>query len=169
MEVPARIRDELLEPFITAVTLTLHEMAGALVEVRAVSEKQEHRTLGDVSALLALSPPLGGSLVLSFPEPTAAAVARRVLADVGAEPDEALVCDCLGEVVNVVAGQAKTLLLGTPYHFHLSTPVVLNGAGREIPHPEGGRCFVVAFGGDVGDFALQLCVFHQDEMSSTST
>jgi CheY-specific phosphatase CheX len=69
------------------------------------------------------------------------------------ELDEDMVRDCLGEVVNVVAGHAKALLLNTRYHFTLSTPTLLAG-GAPVRH--GASCLVVAFGSDVGPFVLQL-------------
>jgi chemotaxis protein CheX len=158
LPLPAGARVEVVEPFIEAVALTLREMASADVVVQAVYDKKQHRTLGDVSAVLALAFPGEGRLVLSFPSATATALARRVLADVTDDPEPALVGDCVGELANVIAGQAKALLLGSRYHFTLSTPTVLIGAGREIRHPDGAHCLVVAFSSDLGEFALELSV-----------
>lgn len=167
--VGAATQHEVLDPFIEAVSMTLREMVGVDVAVQAVFEKSAHQTVGDVSALLTLAFPAEGRLVLSFPAPTAAALARRVLADVVDEPDPAMVNDCMGELTNVIAGQAKALLLGTRYHFTLSTPTVLTGAGREIRHPEGAHCLVVTFASDVGDFALELSLYLTDPTSESET
>ena len=41
------------------------------------------------------------------------------------EPDDAMVRDCAAELLNVTAGQAKTLLYGTPHHFTFATPTAL--------------------------------------------
>jgi chemotaxis protein CheX len=154
--IPGGIHEELLEPFITAVSMTLREMASAEAVVQSAFKKKQHRTIGDVSAVLPLAFPAEGRLVLSFPAATAAALARRVLAEVMAAPDQGMVGDCVGELTNVVAGQAKALLFGSRYHFMLSTPTVITGTGHEIRHPEGAHCLVVTFGSDLGDFALEL-------------
>jgi chemotaxis protein CheX len=146
--------DELVAAFVAAVPFAVREMAG----VEAVPRNPRPATAADgfaaVSAAVRLTTAGGeGRLVLSFPQKTAAALARRVLAGVVGEPDEAMVRDCVGEVANVVAGQAKALLYGTPSHFMLSTPTVLpEGAAG----PPGGR-WVIGFGSDAGEFALHLC------------
>jgi chemotaxis protein CheX len=154
--VPGAIRSAILEPFIEAVSMTMREMAGAEVVVEAACLSKYCRTVGDVSAVLALAFASPGHVVLSFPAATATALTRRVLTDVTDAPDSVLVGDCVGEVTNVLAGQAKALLLGTRYHFTLSTPTVLTGIGREIDHADGAQCLMVTFGSDLGTFALAL-------------
>ena len=62
----------------------------------------------------------------------------------------AAVRDCAGELVNVVCGQAKTLLRGTPYHFTLSTPRIADGA------PDVLNAQIIAFASDAGPFALHV-------------
>jgi chemotaxis protein CheX len=156
--VPDGVREQLLEPFIAAARLTLAEMAGTGAAVRAVYRTRQPRVDGDTTVMLGLTSGPVGALVLGFPGRTAAALAGRVLAGVVEGPDEGMVRDCMGEIANVLAGQAKALLLGTPYHFSLSTPTVLSRAEHEVrSHPEA-DCLVVAFASDVGDFALQLCL-----------
>jgi CheY-specific phosphatase CheX len=52
----------------------------------------------------------------------------------GTELTEEIINDVAGELANVIAGQAKTILKGTRYHFTLSIPVVSRGAGcRQSP------------------------------------
>ena len=97
-------------------------------------------------------------LVLSFPAQTAAALAGRVLAEVTPAPDDDLVRDCMGELANVIAGQAKTLLAETPYQLLLATPSILSGAGLEFGSRPDADGLVVVFGSDAGDFALQVCL-----------
>jgi len=152
--VSAEIQDKLLEPFITATCAALGEMASAEVVVRAVYQSPGHHALGDISAVLGLTSTNEGCLVLSFPERTAADLARRILAGVSVDLDEQLIRDCVGEIGNVVAGQAKALLAGTPYHFAFSLPRVVGV--NDFQPPAGLDCLVVAFNGDPGEFALRL-------------
>ena len=143
--------DELLEPFITAVATTLREMAGVDVIVRKTFRATGNEGLADVSVVLRLVADTEGLLILSFPTETAAALTRRVLVEVGGEPDEGMVRDCVAELLNVIAGQAKTLLFGTPRHFTLSTPTVLTAG-----FVEGVGRAVVRFDSDAGEFTLHL-------------
>jgi CheY-specific phosphatase CheX len=64
----------------------------------------------------------------------------------------------MGEVANVIAGQAKTLLAETPYQLLLATPRVLSGAGFEVGSLPGIEGLVVVFDSDAGVFALQVCM-----------
>jgi CheY-specific phosphatase CheX len=67
-----------------------------------------------------------GSMSLIVSAQTAASLAARYL-PVGTVLTEQLIDDVVGEFANVIAGQAKTALKGTPYHFYLSVPVVARG------------------------------------------
>ena len=62
-----------------------------------------------------------------------------------------LVADAAGEFANVIAGQAKTILKGTDYHFTLSTPTV--GPAADLPD-----ALVLPFDTDAGPFALHVAL-----------
>jgi chemotaxis protein CheX len=156
--VSPEVREQLVEPFISAASMTLAELAQTELAVRSVYRTALPRTLGDISAVLGLTAEGGELLVLSFPAQTAAALAGRVLAEVTQEPDDDLVRDCMGELANVIAGQAKTLLAETPYQLLLATPRVLSGPGLEVASRPDIESLVVVFGSDAGDFALQICL-----------
>jgi CheY-specific phosphatase CheX len=98
-----------------------------------------------------------GALVLSFPQTTAAALARRILAGVTTEVDESLIRDCVGEIASVVTGQAKALIAERPFRFGFSLPQVVVNA-EEFQPQQGSDSLVVEFNCDQGEFALQLFV-----------
>jgi chemotaxis protein CheX len=145
-----------LEPFIAAVCQALGEMASTQVVVRALYQRTLDNPLGDLSAVLALRSANVEALVLSFPERTAAALCRRILAEANQEVDESLIRDCAGEIANVVAGQAEAMLAETPYPFAFSVPQVLAGSSPELQPKQDRDCVVVAFSSDLGEFAMQL-------------
>lgn len=137
--------EEQLAALVEAVTVALRELAAVECAVCDSAAPAE------LSAVLPVTTAAGvGALALALPEATALALARRILADFGVEPDAAAVRDCAGELVNVVCGQAKTLLRGTPYHFTLTTPWVADGA-PEVPNAQ-----VIVFASDAGPFALHV-------------
>ncbi|HJZ91238.1 MAG TPA: chemotaxis protein CheX [Gemmataceae bacterium] len=145
--------DKLVEAFTAAVPFALREMAG----VEAVATKARPATAADepadLSAVVPLVTPGGdGLLILSLPERTATGLTRRVLAGSVDEVDADMVRDCVGELANVMAGQAKALLVGSPSHFVLSTPKIWTGG-----LVAGGGRWVILFESDAGDFAVHLC------------
>jgi chemotaxis protein CheX len=153
--ISADIRNDLLEPFVTATRTALGEMANAEVVVRELSHDSCDRAIGCISALLQLEFATLGFLLLTFPKPTATNIARRMLAEVPAELDEQLIGDCVGEIGNVVAGQAKTLLAGTPYCFTFSLPQILIDEDGDL-RSQGLPCMDVLFDGEMGEFRLRL-------------
>lgn len=101
-----------------------------------------------VAATIALKRNPPGTLTLAFPAAVLEALAGRYLP---AEPLSAeLLNDTAGEFANVVAGQIKTMLKGTPDHFELSTPQVRPSVK---PHP---AATLLPFECDAGGFTLEL-------------
>jgi chemotaxis protein CheX len=151
--VSGEVRNKLLEPLIAAACAGLGEMARTEVIVRGVFQPTTDLPSGDIAAVVGLRSK-EGFLVLSFPERTAAALARAILAEVTEEVDGSLIRDCVGEIANVIAGQAKALLAGSPYPLTFSMPQVVDDAGVRLGH--GLDCLVVSFGCDHGEFSLQV-------------
>lgn len=136
-----------MESFIEAAITTLREMVG--VEAVAAGPGTPSGSESDVIAELLLMGNPDRRLVLAFPRPTAAELARRILAEAGEEANDEMIRDCAGELANVIAGQAKTTLFGTPHHFTLATPTVRFGTLKV----EGAS---VRFQSDAGEFVLQV-------------
>jgi chemotaxis protein CheX len=152
----------LLEPFIAATRTAVGEMAATEVGVRGMVRKSMHQALGDIAAVIGLSrkgssqsAASPGSLVIGFPQGAAAALARRILTGVSTDVDQKLISDCMGEIANVVAGQAKALLAETPYRFLFTLPPIVADA-RDFRPPTGLDCLLVGFTSDLGEFTLQL-------------
>jgi CheY-specific phosphatase CheX len=96
-----------------------------LVQVEVFSEDSplEFEANASVIATIHLLHEPPGKLLLVLSESTAVALATRYL-PAGTEVTTEIVDDVAGEFANVIAGQAKTMLKGTPYHFHQTTPAV---------------------------------------------
>jgi chemotaxis protein CheX len=149
------IPDDLVDAFAAAVPFALKEMA----DVEPVVRESEHERnvdegSADMSACVRLTTAAGvWRLILSFPERTAAALARRILVETDVEVSPEMIRDCIGEVANVLAGQAKALLVGRTSHFTLSTPTVQVG---DLAERTADR-FVIYFDSNVGEFTVHLC------------
>jgi chemotaxis protein CheX len=145
--------DDFRDAFTAAVEMALRELAGVEVVRRGTSRAVGGDGLDEVSVVLRLDGEAVRWAILSFPAGTAAAVARRVLAEIAGEPDDGMIRDCVAEVLNVIAGQAKALLFGTPHHFLLSTPTALAAASIDLSEERA----AVRFDSEAGGFTLHLC------------
>jgi CheY-specific phosphatase CheX len=154
--VSQEVREQFLEAFISAVELTLREWAGTEVAVRSVYRGSKSKSIGDIVAIVDLQMEKPGTLMLCFPEQTAAGLTRRILTGVMVEFDADMVRDCAGETANVIAGHAKALVANTKHSFTFSTPSVASTAELEWSDQQQRECFTIAFASDLGEFALQL-------------
>lgn len=149
---------EFINPFIDATRNVFSTMCGMEAHRKKLFLKDDHKMLGDVSGVMGLTGAATGSVVVSLPKALACKVVGKMLGmDMGAElnPD---VCDGVGEVINMIAGQAKAMLVKTKYHFTISIPSVVSGQGHEITHRKGTPNIVVLFETEGMDFALQVCL-----------
>ncbi len=149
---------EFINPFIDATRNVFSTMCGMDVVRKKLFLKDDYKMLGDVSGVMGLSGTACGSVVVSLPKELACKIVTKMLGeDLGTElsPD---VCDGVGEIINMIAGQAKAMLVKTKYHFTISIPSVISGHGHEISHKKGTPNIVVLFEADGTPFALQVCL-----------
>ena len=112
---------EVVAAFTSAAITALQE----LVQIDVMDELATAPSEGEiVSATMNLVRPIPGVMALLLSAETAAYLASRYLPH-GTSLTQKLVDDVAGEFANVIAGQAKTMLKGTLYHFTLSIPVVV--------------------------------------------
>ena len=119
---------EPLAAFVESTRTALAELAGVEATVRSMSPTTVNPQPDDISAVVELQSATKGYLVLTVPRSTASALSRSVLAGALDNIDLNLISDCIGEVANVTAGQAKSLLAATPHHFSFGLPNTVIGA-----------------------------------------
>ena len=153
--VDAEIREQLLEPIIAATHAALGEMAGTELAVRGVYCQTLTHALGEIAAVLAIKSQPNRLLVLSFTRTTAVALTRLIMMGVTQTIDEELMRDCVGEIANVIGGQATALLAESPFPYSFAMPPTVTSAQEFRPQP-GHQALVVVFRGAEGDFAMQF-------------
>jgi chemotaxis protein CheX len=113
---------------------------------------------------MGLSGAASGSVVISLPSKLAIEIVGAMLGDDMGNTLTPEVGDGVGEIINMIAGQAKASLTKTKYHFQISIPTVVMGQGHEITHRQGTPNIVVLFTTEAGDdFAIQVCLSPEGE------
>ncbi|MEO1496564.1 MAG: chemotaxis protein CheX [Planctomycetota bacterium] len=144
---------EHINPFLKAVTNTFTTMLAA----------DAHRgelTLGDpkirqfpISGLIGLSGGASGMVVINLSEELALNAASAMLMEEKTEVDDD-VLDAIGELANVIAGQAKTEL--EEYKLFVGLPNVITGDGHEIRFPSATPPLAVSFSTAMGPMRLEV-------------
>jgi chemotaxis protein CheX len=148
------VRGGLVDLLLEALRATLGEMAGTEVSVLGLRQTSFQDQLDALNAVVPITSSSFRTLILSFPQDTALGLAKRILPE-PEKIDETLVQDCVAEIANVVAGQAKALLAGTPYQFTFSLPRIVEGA-YPPPFEQGEIVLVIALRCDQGEFSLGI-------------
>src|SRR4051812_3835512 len=147
------IRAEHVNPFILSNLETFVKMVGVEAKPGKPILKQDARLDYDISGIIGLSGKVIGTVSLSFPEATALAVCNKFMsADLKAMNAEIL--DAVGELINIVAGNAKKGL--TEFNIEISLPSVIVGKNYRIVEPKGSVGFVIPFTSPLGNFHMAV-------------
>jgi CheY-specific phosphatase CheX len=137
---------EVVAAFTNAAVTAFEEMTQTSV-VPVEPRLGQLPTEANFSAAIRLLREQEGLVIVAVPKAVLTVLASRYLPN--AAPNDALLADLAGEFANVIAGQAKTMLKETAYHFRLSTPQSVN------PH-EVKESQLLTFESDVGPIFLVL-------------
>jgi chemotaxis protein CheX len=133
------------------------------IERKKIFVKGDYKMLGDISGVMRLSGIASGIVVISMSAELACLLVAKMLGEEPARELTAGVQDAVGEIINMISGQAKASLVKTRYHFTISIPQVIVDPGHEMEHQAGVPNIVVFFEGEGHGFALQICLAAGDE------
>ncbi len=142
-----------INPFIFASMNLFKEYLGLEVESGTPYILDDPRSLDEVSGIIGLAGETTGSVVLSFSRDTAV----KIISKFAGHTYQALgsdVIDGVGELINIVAGNAKKDLLD--YKIVISLPGVITGSDYRIHWPENVPVISVPFSSSAGDFTLNV-------------
>jgi Predicted inhibitor of MCP methylation, homolog of CheC len=157
---------EFINPFIDATRNVFSSMCRVEIARKKIFLKDDYKTLGDISGVMKMSGTAAGSVVISMSSELACQVVGNMLGEPPATELTQEIKDATGEIINMIAGQAKASLVRTKYHFTIDIPEVVTGPGHEIEHLPGTSNIVVAFEGAGHDFSLQVCLAPNDAEAS---
>ncbi len=95
-----------INPFIKAVSSLFETMIAQPVRLGKPVLKKQPQASHTISSVIQMQGPVQGCVVVSFPEPVALALASALL-DEPLEDVDADCLDALGEICNMIAGNAK--------------------------------------------------------------
>lgn len=144
-----------INPFIVAIQRVFQTMLRTQVTVRTPTLATDSRAAGDVSGIIGLSGDVSGAVVLSFPMAVAASVASAFAGSPIDEhsPDFA---DAIGELTNMVAGNAKTQFAGL--HVGISLPSVIMGRDHTVSQSRANPRILIPCETTFGPVFVDVCI-----------
>lgn len=155
-----------ITPFISSIQNVFSTMLQLPVDINEPRIKDGNRATYDVSGIIGMSGDVTGSIVLSFREETAK---RLVALFVGMEmeTDSADFADAIGELVNMVSGNAKGEFTGK--NVSISCPSVIVGQHHAVSTSSDTPCVVIPCQTDCGELAIEIAIRESNPAASSGT
>ncbi|MDR1946192.1 MAG: chemotaxis protein CheX [Desulfovibrio sp.] len=147
---------EIARDFVKATLDILNTMAGMRAQAGMPFIKKDRTAGGDVSAIIGVTGDRTGTISVTFSRGCAVALVKGMLGD-SAEDIIKDIQDAVGEVANMVSGQARASLAVRGTVMQGSTPSVIMGDGHTISHQSGKPVVAIPFSTDAGDFTVEFC------------
>jgi len=147
---------ELAKPFIQATRHVLSTMAMLDPTPGKPYVKHNDAAAGDVSAVVGLTGDKHGSISLSFTKQCAVAIVKNMLGD---DVQDIIqdAKDAVGELTNMISGQARAGLAQMGLTMQASTPTIIFGDNHTISHVSSGTVVAIPFTTEYGNFTVEFC------------
>ncbi len=144
-----------INPFIESTLRSLEMMASITAEKTGLSVKEDLITTFDISAIIGLTGYTSGSIILSFPKNLACRIASNMLMEEIPELNQS-VEDAVGEIGNIVVGDARRILIQDGFSLSISVPTVVVGTGHKISRTGDVPCIAIPFNTPYGEFEVNV-------------
>ena len=148
---------QLINPFINATLKVLETMAFVTAKAGKPFQKKNNIARGDVSGIIGFTGETNGTVSVSFNE---SCILKIVSSMFGEEITEmnSEITDAVGEITNMISGQARLELEGIGRSFHAAIPSVVTGKEHEIITNTKGPKIAIPFDTAAGSFTIEVCL-----------
>jgi chemotaxis protein CheX len=146
---------EHINPFLSSTVRVFETMVSCRLVRGTLAVKHNFQPSHEVSAVIGLSGKAKGTVVLSVDREVALGVAEALLGERPVEINSD-VTDAMGEMANMIAGQAKAQL--EQFAMSISLPTVITGKGHCIEFPRNTTPIAIPFSCDWGALALEVAL-----------
>ena len=153
------MQSKYINPFLSAAVNLFQEYLGIQLKHKPPFVNLDSQNLNEVSAIIGLAGETAGAVVLSFDRETAV----RIISKLSNIPYQALsneVIDGVGELVNIIAGNAKKDL--KDFRIEVSLPGVITGNRYKINWPKDIPVITIPFESNIGNFTVNVSLKDMD-------
>ncbi len=146
-----------INPFLASTVEVLQTQASTLATPGKIFRRAAGESfLGEIAGVISIvSDRFSGTFVISFPATTYLQILSRMLGEDYTELN-AENSDGVGELTNIIFGQAKSVLNKEGHSIQMALPVVLFGPNQQVSQVTKKARLVVPFQTDVGGFAIEI-------------
>ena len=143
---------EYINPFIESVTETFYSMMDCKVKHSKPFPTKDDGLSDNLIGIIGLSGTAQGNIAIKFPAKTAKTIVGGLVGTVFDEINSSVV-DGVGELVNIIAGNAKAKIVG--HKISISLPTVFRGGIHKLTTPSVSY-LTIPFSSNQGDFEILI-------------
>ena len=145
-----------INPFIESTLHVLKTIASVKAEGGKPFLKKDFKALGDVSSIIGLTGDVKGTVSVSFSEESILPIVSAMFGEEIAALNEE-VKDAVGEIANMISGQARQKLDEMGLNLKAAIPTVVMGKNHVISHITDQKIVAIPFDTDSGGFTIEIC------------
>ncbi|RPJ82671.1 MAG: chemotaxis protein CheX [Deltaproteobacteria bacterium] len=147
----------LINPFINATINVLQTMAFIKCKAEKPYLKKDDVAKGDVTGVIGITGESNGTIAVTFEEETILKIVSNMFGEEMKQLNSE-VADAVGELTNMISGQARRELEENGKVFEAAIPSVVSGKNHQITHYTDGPKIAIPFITDGGRFTIEVCL-----------
>jgi chemotaxis protein CheX len=147
----------IINPFINATINVLDTMTFVKAKAGKPYLKKDDTARGDVTGVIGLTGMAHGTISVTFEEKCILKIVSNMFGESIVTLDSE-VADAVGELTNMISGQARMELEQNGKLFEAAIPSVITGKGHKIIHITEGPKIAIPFDTDGGAFTIEVCM-----------
>ncbi len=148
---------KLINPFINATLNVLETMAFIKPEAGKPYLKKDKVAQGDVSGVMGFTGETNGTMSITFDELCILKIVSNMFGEEMKEINNEI-ADAVGELTNIISGQARKELEEIGKVFHGAIPSVVTGKSHKLESMTKGPKIAIPFKTDFGSFTIEVCL-----------
>ena len=146
---------KIINPFLEAAANVLQTMAMIQATPGKPFIKKDGTALGEVTGIIGITGDHTGSLSISFSKSCIASVVTNLFGTTVTEVNDE-VCDAVGELTNMISGDARRRLEAQEVMLQGGTPTIVSGRDHSVTHIHDGPYLAVPFETPSGQFTVEI-------------
>ncbi|MCA1742596.1 MAG: chemotaxis protein CheX [Desulfonatronovibrio sp.] len=146
---------QFINPILRAVLNVLSTMANIEVSPGKPYLNKSGIAPGDITGSVVIEGYVKGVISLSLSKDVVLAIVNNMLYESFTEINEDI-ADAVGELTNMISGQARSILSESNISFSAGTPKVIHGKGKKIDHIPSVPVLSVPFSSPHGDLVVEI-------------
>ncbi len=148
---------KLINPFVNATINVLETMAFVKSSAGKPYLKKDDVAKGDVSGIIGLTGESNGTISITFDEGCILIIVSNMFGEEMKELNHEI-ADAVGELTNMIAGQARRELEQIGRVYEAAIPSVVRGKEHSIKHYSDGPKIAIPFETEGGSFTIEVCL-----------